>query len=60
MVEAFGFASESAAGNRSNSDRTLDSNTPSVDHTSNEVAVSLAVESLEGLHNDGEMEDCDH
>lgn len=63
VVEAFDFASDLEADIRSNSDRSLDNNTPSmdcfVDRTSIGAAVSLAVESL-GLHNDGEMENRDH
>lgn len=66
---AFDFASDLAAHSRSNSDQSSDSNRPNtgyfVDHTNRNkhtevVAVSLALESLEGLHNDCEMESCDH
>jgi hypothetical protein len=68
-VEGFDFESDLgdlAAHNRSNLDHNPDSNTPNkdyfVDHTNrnNIEAVSLALESLEGLHNDGEMEKYDH
>lgn len=65
LAEAFDFASAEAADSHSNSDRSLDSNTPNkdcfADRTNIGAAVSWAEESLEGLHNDnGEMENFDH
>lgn len=64
---AFDFASDLAAHNRSNWDQNPDSNKPNkgcfVGHTNRNnivVAEPLAVESLEGLRNDCEMENCDH
>lgn len=61
------YANDLAAHNRSNSDRSLDSSKPNRDYSADrtsrnniEAAVSLAVESLEGLRNDGEMEKYDH
>lgn len=66
-VEGFDYASDLAAHIRENLDRSLDSNRPctgSFEGRTNrnniEAAVSLVVESLEGLHNDVGMESCDH
>jgi hypothetical protein len=68
-VVEFDYANDLAAHNRSSSDRSHGSNRPNMDyfegHTnrnSTEVAaaVSLVLESLEGLHNDCDMESCDH
>lgn len=63
-VVAFDFASDLTVDNRSKKGRSPDSSKPSKgyfeDRTNIEVAVSLAVESLWGLHDDGEMENYDH
>lgn len=60
---AFDFASDLAAHSRSSSDQSLGSNKPSTDcfaDRTSRAAVAWAVESLEGLRNDSEMESCDH